>query len=306
MADEATNVYSHHIPAAVGDLCLVNFASIDSAANLKSFIVGALGNDTNRIVSAVLNFETKNSAGGVLEHVECPAMVLLDRNSTDSSNYSISVVYFKSGSWQTTASLSATTYLTVSYIQGYRTSFSIIVADDSSVSTSITPISTACCFAKDTLITMADGSKRQIQDIRIGDKVLSYDITDGKDCFARVSSIVIKTSKTPKATVAFSDGSSVEMASYHPLYTKQGWHSLTCCDGYGCLMIGDEVKTMRGWKTVVSIEQHIAEGFERYNLSIGDDCDELDCHNYYANDSLAHNIAIRRCVTTSEFSVVKA
>lgn len=305
MADGDTKVYSHPIPAAVGDLCLVNHAAIDNASDLLSFATGALGNDTNRIVSAILNFETKNTAGGITEHVECPAMVLLDRNSSDSSKYSASIVYFKSGSWQTTTALSATTYLTVSYIQGYR-SFNSIVADSASTSTPITTISTTCCFARDTLITMADGSKRQIQDIRIGDRVLSYDITDGKDCLARVSSIAIKTSKTPKATVAFSDGSSVEMASYHPLYTKQGWHSLTCCDGYGCLMIGDEVKTMRGWKTVVSIEQHIAEGFERYNLSIGDDCDELDCHNYYANDSLAHNIAIRRCVTTSEFSVVKA
>ena len=40
----------------------------------------------------------------------------------------------------------------------------------------------------------------------------------------------------------------------------------------------------------------MADGFERYNLSVGDDCDELDCHNYYANDSLAHNIVIQRCV----------
>ena len=40
----------------------------------------------------------------------------------------------------------------------------------------------------------------------------------------------------------------------------------------------------------------MADGFERYNLSVGDDCDELDCHNYYANDSLAHNVALQRCL----------
>ena len=82
------------------------------------------------------------------------------------------------------------------------------------------------------------------------------------------------------------------MTDYHPLYTKDGFYSITNKDGYDTLVVGDVVKTANGWSEIVEIELYEIEPMDVYNLNIKDydeviDDDTNDC--YYASGILAHN-----------------
>ena len=75
------------------------------------------------------------------------------------------------------------------------------------------------CFAPETLITMADGTKKQIQDIKLNDRV--------RNPLTGLSAIVIRITKGPEAEkgmleVGFKDGARVIVTSKHPFMTRQG------------------------------------------------------------------------------------
>jgi len=75
------------------------------------------------------------------------------------------------------------------------------------------------CFAPETQITMSDGSKKQIQDIKLNDRV--------RNPLTGLSAIVIRVTKGPEASkglfeVGFKDGAKVLVTSKHPFMTRSG------------------------------------------------------------------------------------
>jgi hypothetical protein len=54
------------------------------------------------------------------------------------------------------------------------------------------------------------------------------------------------------ASIMFDDGDIIVMSEGHPLYTKDGWHSLTNQNGYPTLKIGDTVVCMYGGTTKIT------------------------------------------------------
>ena len=83
----------------------------------------------------------------------------------------------------------------------------------------------APCFVEGTLITLADGSKKSIEEIKVGDLVLTYNLQTQK---TEAQTVEATTAKKVSSTVqyGFEDGTYIEATNDHPLYSpKHGWVS---------------------------------------------------------------------------------
>jgi|688.fasta_scaffold129826_2 hypothetical protein len=109
------------------------------------------------------------------------------------------------------------------YAVNYRATIKGIDAESCTISAAATSApelrTMRGCFAPETLITMADGTKKQIQEIKLNDRV--------KNPLTGLSAIVIRVSKGPEADkgmleVGFKDGGKVLVTSKHPFMTRQG------------------------------------------------------------------------------------
>lgn len=83
------------------------------------------------------------------------------------------------------------------------------------------------------------------------------------------------------------------MNEYHPLYSKEGFHSLTNHNNYDTLEVGDEIKTFNGWSEIIKIEQyHVNDPIITYNLATKDFDEEIDDDandTFIVNGFVVHN-----------------
>jgi hypothetical protein len=95
------------------------------------------------------------------------------------------------------------------------------------------------CFPGDTGVTMADGSRRPIQEVAVGDSVQSYD----SDTQQLVTSVVLETTHHPKEEVSafVRVNGQLRLTPNHPVYTPLG------AKAAGDLVVGD---------SIVSIDAH--------------------------------------------------
>ena len=139
------------------------------------------------------------------------------------------------------------------------------------------------CFTGDTLVSTEEGNRR-IDEIKPGDKVLSYNTETGENELHEVKNVSV--SKTDILVhVITDDGRDIETTMFHPFYVKNE-------DGTGewkaasNLKAGDELLSEDGKKVKVSevkVEK-LAEEITVYNLEL----DEV--HTYYvAGGVLVHN-----------------
>lgn len=151
------------------------------------------------------------------------------------------------------------------------------------------------CFPAGTMITMADNSKKPIEEIQVGDKVLSYDIENDKLVGAEVTEL-----ESPMRegiyTLTFDDGTDLKTTNEHPLYISKdgnvGWGAIdpsATKEEVSTLEVmkidvGDKVMgSSLAWKEIVDISYE--EGTTKtYNL-IGIE----KINNFFADDVLAHN-----------------
>lgn len=123
------------------------------------------------------------------------------------------------------------------------------------------------CFVAGTPVLMADGTYKMIEEIQAGDLVQSYDIETSEFCDGEVTEVV--TGYTDRiAMVLFSDGNYVAMAEGHPLYTEDGWHSITNKDGYPTLVVGDKVLGACGFVEIVDLSVVDTEPTMIYSLAV--------------------------------------
>ena len=150
-----------------------------------------------------------------------------------------------------------------------------------------------CCFSAGTqVLATLDGGTVFIENVSAGDKVVSYDITTGTNYIAEVRAININEKTTDIAEVYFDNGSIVTMNAYHPLYTENGFHSITRYNNYDELVVGDVVKTADGWATITNINRYTSDPIITYNLDIrdaGEDPDVDTNDTYYANGVVVKN-----------------
>lgn len=153
-----------------------------------------------------------------------------------------------------------------------------------------------CCFVGGTRVIMNEaGGFKSIENIRPGDQVLSYNIFTKKFYPVVVQQLIVNNNTTDLATVFFDNGLELRMNAYHPLYTKEGFHSLTNHNNYDTLVIGDEVKTINGWSKIINIERvQLDTSIVTYNLATKDfgeqkDNDEHD--TFIVEGFVVHNAA---------------
>ena len=155
-------------------------------------------------------------------------------------------------------------------------------------------IDSTCCFVADTAILLDfNGNTKPIQDIKAGDKVISYNIFKQEFYEVVVNQLIIHENTTDLAIVTFGDGRTLEMNEYHPLYTINGFHSITNYKGYDTLKVGDIVKSFDGWHEIINIERYKVDkpiityniGIKNFDEMVDDDTNDT----FVANGFVAHN-----------------
>ncbi len=140
------------------------------------------------------------------------------------------------------------------------------------------------CFIADTLVTMADGSKKNIQDVKIGD-VLKGETTNN---------VVLDYHRPPKSDgIIFGfNGEKAFVTEEHPFKTTEGWKSInpekTKQENIGIevtqLAVGDTLITENGLVHIYSIEtEQVAETTPLFNFKLSGD------RTYFADGYLVHN-----------------
>lgn len=150
-----------------------------------------------------------------------------------------------------------------------------------------------CCFLPGTLITLADGTTKEIENIEVGDIVMSYNETS----HSYSTNEVIETVSPVRTSIyecTLSNGDSIKMTPDHPVYSvANGWTAIDpekAIEVYNipveALEVGDILLGNNGNLEVTGIKR--IEGLESttHTLSLKDKSQP----SYFANGILAHNI----------------
>lgn len=155
------------------------------------------------------------------------------------------------------------------------------------------------CFIAGTKVQMADGTLKNIEEVKTGDWVLSYDERTGSQRIDRVKHPVHHESRW-QGLIYFemSDGSEIVSNGVHPFYVveKKNWH--TAADVYRFHMAGENIHFLSEKNKLLKVSKIKLENknVPVYNLEIEgiSESDEVygswgRGHNYYANGVLVHN-----------------
>lgn len=130
------------------------------------------------------------------------------------------------------------------------------------------------CLLAGTKISMADGSKKNIEDVLKGDMVVSYNEKDGSLCESKV----LKTFSHPETEGYLTINNQIKLTDNHPVYVVgRGWISA------GVLEIGDILKCENGEEKPVEHIEKSSELITTFNIEVEDH------HNYFADEYLVHN-----------------
>ena len=153
------------------------------------------------------------------------------------------------------------------------------------------------CFTAGTQIqTTMDGETKAIEDIKIGEEVVSYDPEKHEYYMTEVLGTIIHDGEersTRLAKLTLKNGTTLEMTQNHPILTKDGYKALQN-DEYPVLTKDDIIVTTTGEYEVSSIDIYDTEPTIVYNLNVkgreGDTANGLT-HSYIANGVVVHNKA---------------
>jgi hypothetical protein len=153
----------------------------------------------------------------------------------------------------------------------------------------------APCFVSGTKISMSDVSYKNVEDVKIGDVVLSYNFNTSKVEEQKVKGIGSKmVDKIVRYT--FDDNTILESTLDHPLYSSQiGWVSMDSnytMEVYGLQTkdaeVGITIFKQDGTNPTITLIEIISEPTIVYNVKTVE-----NNHNFFANNLLVHN----RCFT---------
>lgn len=145
------------------------------------------------------------------------------------------------------------------------------------------------CFPKGTKILLANGKQKNIEEIKIGDKIMGFDGTK------QISETVLELEapiRNHLYKLTFADGSVLRLTKEHPLFTPSGWKSISPKDtisenpglSVGTLTVGEKILNIENnFIKIISIE-YIPGKVQTYNLK-----KVTGFNNFYADGKLAHN-----------------
>jgi hypothetical protein len=158
------------------------------------------------------------------------------------------------------------------------------------------------CFPAGTDVTMEDGAKRDIEDVKIGEKVMSQD-EKGQKSVSTVTGYD-RPIRDEMCQINFTNGQTLRLTSEHPLFTDGGWKAIDPVKSKDdtpylpvtLLEKGDVVPREDGITAEVDYYACWSERQQTYNL-------ELDggVNTYFAEGFLAHNKGAQACHEGQDF-----
>ncbi|HEC95206.1 MAG TPA: hypothetical protein ENI45_04485 [Thermoplasmatales archaeon] len=212
-------------------------------------------------------------------------------------------VFTEEGGWMPIYSIKHLPEKTLTYtftLNRYRTFFAngVMVANADAPGT---PLNPSCCFLPGTKITMWDGSVKNIEEIRAGDRVLSYDVEN-----KTFVSTTVTFTLSPKRFVYSINNGLIYATADHPFFVKKpdgrtGWAAIdpnmskvryNSRDAMQ-LEVGDKLMQADGtWVPVNSITY--------YGQSITYTFGVNRVHTYLANGLVVSNALGKGCSTPIE------
>lgn len=133
------------------------------------------------------------------------------------------------------------------------------------------------CFLAGTKILMGDNTSCPIENVKSGDKIISYDLERSEFRLSIVNKLIVHQNE-PSGFYLINNH--LKVTGSHRIWVKnKGWISVSN------LKIGDEVFTSDGKYITVRTKEKVNGTFTVYNLSIQD-----RTHNFFAEGILVHNI----------------
>ena len=132
------------------------------------------------------------------------------------------------------------------------------------------------CFLAGTKVLMADETYRNIEEIKVGDMVRSYDENTGKTVNARVT-MTFHHSKEEMAPYYLVINNLLRVTPEHLIYVNGNW---TKADD---IKVGDRLQTFDGEQVTVYSIFKVYQRMKTFNLEVE------KYHTFYANDILVHN-----------------
>lgn len=145
------------------------------------------------------------------------------------------------------------------------------------------------CFPAGTKVTLPNNKTENIEDVKVGDKVVSEDET-GKQSVSTVQAVEKPVSNN-LCDIKYTDGEDLKVTKGHPLFTQNGWKAIDINVAaqedpgvpVSTLNIGDFMKKDTGsWDQIANISCK-DETVQTYNLTVD------NAHTYFAGGFLAHN-----------------
>ncbi len=144
-----------------------------------------------------------------------------------------------------------------------------------------------CVLGDTDILISLTGETVKAKDLQKDDRIVYYDFDAQTNKVGTVLQAYIHENATNFVRYTFDDNTYLEVTDYHPIYTKEGWKSLTQRLGYPVPEIGDEVKTSSGYKKLVDIKEYV--GLEDcYDFAVKTEQNTY-LYNYYANDTLVES-----------------
>lgn len=134
------------------------------------------------------------------------------------------------------------------------------------------------CFPAGTKITLADGTQKNIEDLTLNDKLLTFNEVTGEKTEGAIGNIV-KKKEHLLIRHKTDDGNEVKSTALHKFYVKdKGWiHAQD-------IVLDDVLINRDGNETIVIEKENILGEVEVYHI-----LDVKDNHTYYAENLLVHN-----------------
>jgi Hint module len=133
------------------------------------------------------------------------------------------------------------------------------------------------CFLAGTLISMADGTRKPIERVNVGEFVFTYDFKADEVVQARVAETFHHTKEETRRYLVINHR--LRVTPNHLIWTQnRDWI------GAGALQLGDQLELLDGHTLVVTRVDVVDDQVEVFNLHV-----EHPDHNYYANGVLVHN-----------------
>ena len=142
-----------------------------------------------------------------------------------------------------------------------------------------------CCFTPDTLITMADGSSKPIDEIQAGDIILSQDEATGLNVLSTVTNVITRVDRQMHE-FKLANGVSLRASEDHPLYVLgKGWASVAAVGDYKDL---ETVKTVLAGDRLVGIDGTSTEILSIEPIDFSGTVYTLGNSRFYANGILVY------------------